>query len=212
MRWLYGISLLLVVVGGCITHPSDPAATQPATVLDLSTTQPSYWLRQPPAATVTDANFDRLWKASESTARNFLFTLDRENYRSGELTTLPLISAQWFEPWRRDTQTLHDIEESSSATIRRTIYFQFARAGDGGYSVAPRVIVERQTIAEKRITAVVNYTSIFNDPRDPNDAQRGTLESDLGFPLPPRYWYVLGRDPAFERVLAEDLRGRIAER
>ena len=211
MRWVYGISFVLVVIGGCISGPSNPAATQPATVLDLSTTQPSYWLQQPPEGTVAAANFDRLWKASESTARNYLFTLDREDYRSGELTTLPLVSAQWFEPWRRDTQTLHDMEESSSATIRRTIYFQFTRAGDGAYTVAPRVIVERQTIAEKRITAVVNYTGIFNDPRDPNAAQHGTIESDLGFVLPPRYWYVLGRDRAFEKVLVDDLRGRMNE-
>ncbi len=52
MRWLYGISVLCLIGGillggfgsGCIMHPQNPAATQPATYLDLSTTQPSYWL------------------------------------------------------------------------------------------------------------------------------------------------------------------------
>ena len=218
MKWLYALSPVFCVagvfsvaglIGGCIMHPMNPAATQPATVLDLNTTQPSYWLGQPPVGTASSADFDRLWKASEQTARNFLFTLDREDYRSGELTTVPLVSAQWFEPWRRDVYTVHDIEESSMATIRRTIYFNFTRAGDGTYTVAPRVIVERATIAEKRITAVVNYTDIFNNPRDPTQAQHGTLESDLGYNLPPRYWYVLGRDPAFEKVLAENIRSRI---
>jgi hypothetical protein len=193
------------VLSGCIMHPENPAATQPATVLDLSTTQPSYWLEQPAEATVSAADFDRLWKASEQTARDHLFQLDREDFRSGELTTLPLVSAQWFEPWRRDVRTLHEIEESSIATVRRTIYFNFTRNPDQTYTVAPKVLVERQAIAERRITAVVDYTSLFNSTRDVNAQQKGTLESDLGFILPPRYWYVLGRDPAFEKVLAEDV-------
>jgi hypothetical protein len=197
---------LLAIASGCILHPQNPAATQPVTVLDLSTTQPSYWLSQSPTAQVSAANFEQLWRASEQTCRNHLFTLDREDYRTGVLTTVPLVSAQWFEPWRGDVWTIHDVEESSSATIRRTLYFNFSRNGDGSYTCTPRVIVERQTIAERRITSVTDYVNVFNTARDPNDQQHGTLESDLGFILPTRYWYVLGRDPAFERVLADDVR------
>lgn len=215
MRWMYGLSVLLVAAGcvmnGCITGPQNPAATQPVTWGNLASTQPLHWLEQPAEETVTLGDFDRLWKASEQAARNYLFTLDREDYRSGELTTLPMVSAQWFEPWRRDCQTLHEVQESSTATVRRTIYFNFTRNSDDSFTVAPRVIVERQTITEKRITAVVNYTGIFNNPRDPNDQQQGTLESDQNFMLPPRYWYILGRDPAFEKVMAEEIRRRLGE-
>jgi hypothetical protein len=220
MSWLYRFSLIVLVSGfilagclmnGCITHPWNPAATQPATVLDLSTTQPSYYLSQPPIWTVSSPDFDRLWKASEQTARDYLFLLDREDYRSGLLTTVPLVSGQWFEPWRRDVRTKHDIEESSMATIRRTIYFNFKHNTDNTYTMDPKVIVERQTISEKRITAVVDYTSLFNNPRDVNSQQHGTLESDLGFPLPERYWYVLGRDPVFEKVLVDDVRKQMRD-
>jgi len=216
MRWIYALSLLFVVSGclmnGCITGMQNPAATQPVTMVDLATTQPLYWLEKPAEATVSSADFDRMWKACEQTARNFLFTLDREDYRSGELTTLPLVSAQWFEPWRPDVQTWHDREESSIATIRRTIYFNFTRNPDDSYTVAPRVIVERASITERRITAVVNYTDLFNTTKDPNDAQKGTLESDQNFIIPPRYFYILGRDPAFEKVLAQEIRRQMESR
>jgi hypothetical protein len=214
MRSFYRISVLGVcaacivggcLIGGCILSPQNPAATQPVTVLDLSTTQPSHYLQQPAAAAVNSANFDRLWKASEQVCRNHLFTLDREDSRSGNLTTMPLVSAQWFEPWRRDVRTVHDVEESSSATIRRTVHFNLTRNDDGTYMSTPRVIVERATISEQRITSVTDYVSIYNPVRDPTDQQHGTIESDLGFILPPRYWYVLGRDPEFEKVLADEV-------
>ena len=216
MRWIYALSLLCLIagclMGGCITGPQDPSATQPVTMVDLATTQPNYWLQQPPQASVNSPDFDRLWKSSEQAARNYLFTLDREDYRTGSLTTLPLVSAQWFEPWRRDVRTLHEVEESSIATIRRTIYFNFARNSDDTYTVVPRVLVERQTIAERRITAVVDYTSLFNSTKDPNDQQKGTIESDQNFIIPPRYWYLIGRDHAFERVLADEIRERLNDR
>lgn len=216
MRWIYAICLVCLIFGcsvsGCITRPQDPAATQPVTMLDLATTQPSYWLVQPAVGAVTSPDFDRLWKICEQTARSYLFVLDREDYRTGELTTAPLVSSQWFEPWRRDVRTLHDSEESSIATMCRTIYFNFTRNPDGTYTVTPKVIVERQTISERRITAVVDYTSLFNDPRDINDQQHGTLESDQNFIIPSRYWYVVGRDPALERVLADDVRRRMRDR
>jgi hypothetical protein len=204
---LAAICIVIGCVGnGCISHPQNPDATQPATILDLNTTQPSYWLSQPPAASVTDTNFLRLWRASEQACRDHMFLLDREDFRSGELTTQPLVSAQWFEPWRQDTRTLRDVEESSTATIRRTVYFNLTENLDGTFTSTPRVIVERQAVAEQRITSVTNYQDIYNLARDPNDQPHGTIESDLGFFLPERYWYVLRRDPEFERVLADDVR------
>src|SRR6266576_1615339 len=89
---------------GCIGEPANPAATQPATVLNLATTQPSYWYQQGGGPTVRDDDFERLWNACEAVARDFLFEVDRTDYRSGVLTTKPLTSRQWFEVWRRDVR------------------------------------------------------------------------------------------------------------
>ena len=203
--------LLVTALGGCITRPQNPAATQPATAVNLATTQPSYWLDQPAPASASANDFQRLWTASEDVARDFLFRLDRQDYRAGLLTTRPMVSAQWFEPWRRDVRTAADRNESSLATIRRTIRFEFNQQGDGAYRVTPKVLVERQALAEQRITSSVVYQQYFRRPLRPQDRPRGTRESDVGIRLPGRYWYPIGRDEAFEKALAEAVQKKVAQ-
>jgi hypothetical protein len=200
---------IVALLTGCITHPQHPSATQPATAIDLATTQPSYWMDQPPIGVVSSADFDKLWKVSEDVARSYLFKLDREDYRMGILTTEPLVSAQWFEPWRRDNRTPYDVEESSIASIRRTITFQFKRTDDGIWQVAPKVLIERQSISEKRITSVVLYRNVFTEQAAVHNRPSGTPESDVGIILPERYWYPLRRDTDFERVLMRALQNRL---
>ncbi|HVT90452.1 MAG TPA: hypothetical protein VHD56_16480 [Tepidisphaeraceae bacterium] len=192
----------LVAVGGCITGRQRPAATEPSTAVDAATTQPSYWLDMPANATVSDADFKRLWTACEDVARDYLFKLDRADYRLGVLTTMPLVSSQVFEPWRRDARTVYDAEESSIAAIRRSIRFEFTRNADDTWTVAPKVLVERQAISEKRITSVVLYRGFFTQTRAESRRPTGTVESDEGIILPERYWYILRRDNVFERVVA----------
>jgi hypothetical protein len=206
------VSLIATALGcGCITHPQNPAATQPPTAVNPATTQPSYWLDQPAPANAQADDFQRLWSASEDVARDFLFRLDRQDFRAGLLTTRPMVSAQWFEPWRRDVRTAKDRNESSLATIRRTIRFEFAQEAEGGaYRVTPKVLVERQSMAEQRITSSVVYQQYFRRPLRPQDRPRGTRESDVGIYLPNRYWYPIGRDQAFEKALAEAIQKRVA--
>src|SRR4051812_8500406 len=78
----------VIAISGCINKPQNPAATQPATAIDPITTQPSYWLSQPAAAQAKANNFDTLWDVSKETARDYLFALDREDYRAGVITTV----------------------------------------------------------------------------------------------------------------------------
>src|SRR5579872_7398782 len=99
---LCAILSVLLLAAGCITEAQHPAATQPSTWQDPSTTQPSYWLNQPAEVTIHGDDFEKLWKACEQSARDYMFQLDRQDYRSGLLTTVPLTSAQWFELWRQD--------------------------------------------------------------------------------------------------------------
>jgi hypothetical protein len=202
-----GIAALILT--GCITHSQHPSAAQPSTAIDPATTQPSYWLEQPATATVTGIDFDRMVDACEDVAGDYLFKIDRVDYRSGVVITAPTVSSQWYEPWRRDNQTLRDVEESSVATIRRTIRFEFTRLPDGvSYEVSPKVLVERQSVAEKRITSVVLYRGVFTAGRG-RERATGTRESDVGIILPARYWYPIRRDAAFERLLAREVEKKL---
>ena len=171
-RTLRLMTIALSLLGGCIGS-SDRATTQPTTAIDPETVQPHYWLSQPGVAEVTAQDFQTLWSACEDVARDYFFKLDRNDWRSGVLTTQPMVSSQFFEPWRRELQTAADVAESSTATIRRTIRFEVSANGHGTYTVTPKVLVERQSLAERRVTSVVLYRGVFG-----GRSGTGTAESD----------------------------------
>jgi hypothetical protein len=166
-------------------------------------------MAQPPNGVVTSSNFEKLWGICEEVARQNFFKLDREDYRTGNLTTQPLVSAQWLEPWRQDNRTFYDVKESSVAAIRRTITFQFTRLDDTTWQVAPKVLIERQAISEKRITSVVLFHNVFSEPLAVHQQQHGTPESDVGINLPERYWYPLRRDAEFEQYLTREIQRKV---
>jgi hypothetical protein len=197
----------LVLVGGCATSKPAAPTTQMATDVNPIEATPAYWLDQPAVTSVESRDFDKLWSATDRAARDRFFVIDRADYRSGLMTTQPLVSSQFFEPWRRDTVTFDDTLLSSLATIRRTLRFEFTRQSDGSFQMIPKVLVERQVITERRITSTALYTSIY----DPGTGA-GTRESDIGLRLDPRYWYAIGRDDALERKLAADVRKQVSEK
>jgi len=190
---------------GCIDKPQHPAATQPATISDRATTQPAYWFAQPPSSVVVASDLDTLIEACREVTRRFGFRVDRTDYRLGLVSSYPLISSQFFEFWESDVRTLKDSREASMRTTRRTIRWDIARRDDGKFEAAPKVLVERQSVAEQRITSVALYRGAFNRASG-RERQTGTKESDEGIDIPPRYWYSVGRDPALERDLAAALR------
>jgi len=205
---LRGFGFLVLVAGaffgGCIGAPQNPAATQPVTVSDPATTQPSYWLSQSAGATVTSQDFDELIKSTETVLRDYCFVIDRLDYRLGLITTEPLVGAQFFEPWRRDNQTMDDVAKSSLGTRRRTVRVEIVRNDDNTFTAALKVLLERQTVAEQRITNVVSYRGARR-PTEARDVPRGTKESDQGVLIPSKYWYPIARDEALEKKLASEI-------
>ena len=178
--------LLTLLLPGCINKTANPSATQPVTVGDPATATPEYWLEQPATDTVTARDFTTLFDAAEQVAHNHHFRIDHRDYRSGRLTTHPLVSKQWFEPWRRDVATGGDVLEASLGPIRRKIHFEFTPNPDGTFTAAPKVLVERYSRVGPE------YTYAF--------AARGE---------PTSYWYTLRRDEAMERKLTNALRSRL---
>ena len=185
----------LAICAGC----ANQARTRDA----LPTSQPSTAQAASEHA-VASNDFDHLWRACEDIARDRLFTIERRDYRGGVLTTAPMISAQFFEPWRRDAITSDAINESSLASIRRTLRFEFTRHDDGTFSVVPRVLVERYSLTERRMTSAMMYRSAFKKV-----TATGTRETDRGVYLPGRYWYGIGNDAALEQDLAKSIRARL---
>ena len=108
-----------------------------------------------------------------------------------------------FEIWRDELRSAEDVAESSLATIRRRLRFEFARTRDGRFYVEPKVLVERMALVERRITNAFDYRGTLG----PGQQQRFGPE-DRGQAQPGRYWYAIGRDADLEHSLAD----RIADR
>ncbi len=197
---IFGIASFGCQAGSTRTLAPTPTTTaRSATDIDPALGEPEYWLSQPARASVTGPSFDGLWNAADEVSRTLLFKIDRQDRRNGLLTTQPAVSAQWFEPWRRELQTQKDLADSSIATIRRTIRYEFSRQGDE-FVVTPKVLVERLAVAERRVSGALSRT-YFRRDRSLN--AYGTRESDEGIILADSYWYPIGRDWALEQHLTD---------
>ena len=197
---LIACSSALLFMTGCVINPPN---VKPVTDVDPVKADGSYWLNQPAVTSVNANNFDSLWTACREEVYSRFFALDRQDFRSGFMTTEPMVSKQFFELWRRDAVTVHDVESSSLATIRRTVQFRISKT-DGGYKMEPRVLVERYSSSERRLTSIVEYQAAFSGPRVEGDAQ-----TDAGLALPTDYWYATGRDNALEKDLANMISQRL---
>ena len=212
MRGAVLITILLLGLPGCARQRATTApATGRATDIDRRLAEPAYWYNRPATSTVTADDFDNLWAACERAARDRGFRVDRADFRSGVLTTHPLTSKQAFEVWRRDVVTLPDVAHSSLHTTRRTVRFEISAKEDGSFEAAPKVLVERYSVVEHRITSASQYRDIFALTREEalreEDRQRNPLLQQEG--IPSSYWYAIGRDEALEKTLATAIAGKV---
>jgi len=188
---------LVACLAGCASRTPAPPPTQ-----NPATADAAYWLNQPAAASVVSDDFTTLWRACRRATIGHSFTMDRVDFRSGLMTTLPLVSKQFFELWRSDVVTPYGVAESSLDTIRRTARFEVRRRDDGRYEAVPKVVVERFSFAERRITSVARFAEMFTVERTEGGRERDRYGGDL----PDMYWYATGRDHALEQHLAAAVR------
>jgi hypothetical protein len=196
----FPLAALALLVAGCSHVEQSPALTQ----TDPKLATQAHWVAQPATATVVHDDFDQLWEAAVGAARWRGFRPDRANYREGVLVSHPVVSKQIFEPLKRDTPGFTDQLENTLATMRRIVRFEIAEREDGTFELAPKVLVERYTSTERRITSVTQYRESFNI-----EAEYGNKERDKGVNIPTTYWYTTGRDEVLERHLAEAVRARL---
>ncbi|MGD0462384.1 MAG: hypothetical protein ABSB74_07835 [Tepidisphaeraceae bacterium] len=195
----------LSLLAGCAGNSQGLPATRPALLsIPAERATADYWLNQPTVASVTCRDYQRLWAACGQTLRNDQFDIQQEDYREGVLTTWPMISMQFFEVWRSDAGTLHDVMLDSLQTIRRSARFELARGPDGSYVARPKVLIEQLSHPERRLSSVSQFTGAFTVT-----AESPTRVTAEGATVANRYWYVLGRDEAMEKELADSVRAKL---
>jgi outer membrane murein-binding lipoprotein Lpp len=192
------------LLAGCMNRQSEAPATRPVTAVDAEQAKAAYWYEQPGEQSVSDASYEALWQASVRAAKDRFFTIEITDYRRGLLATAPSVSEQFFEPWRNDVADGHALTQASLGTIRRTIRFEFEATGERHYKVTPKVLVERESLPERRTTVAARYRTVFV-PEVDNGAQMSADIGNPGEPAPKKYWYAIGRDYELESVLAKDI-------
>jgi hypothetical protein len=194
------------MVTGCVTGPSrSDDVGKRATAIDPATAKPLYWLDKPATAKATATDYDRLWAACDAAARRYRFIPDLLNYRQGIMTSKPLISRGAGEFWRNDVLDRDDLAHSTLATYRRTIRYEITKTPDEHYEVAVKVLVERSTQFERRVTTGIQFKDSFG--MYPTGME---FRSDDGVEQAAQYWYATGRDTTLEEALAERIREKVS--
>ena len=198
------VAMMIGLAGSCLAGCASRPPVPPP-VADPVTAEIDYWVNRPAAASVVSNDFTPLWRACRGAVIGSSFTVDRVDFRGGVMTSLPLISRQFFELWRHDVGTPYGVAESSLDTVRRTVRFEVRRRDDGRYEAVPKVVVERFSLAERRITSVARFAEMFT-----TEQVEGSRSKDrFGGDVPDMYWYASGRDYALERRLANSVRNAL---
>jgi hypothetical protein len=87
------------------------------------------------------------------------------------------------------------------------VRFKIDRREDGTYRMEPRVLVERYSATERRLTAITQYHEAFTGPRTTNDNPDDPLRRDPNAPVD--YWYAIRRDTDLEKQMSASIRNRL---
>jgi len=202
----------LTFLPGCIGNNLSRPPGQRVTDVPKENAEPVYFMKQSTAASVTAGDFDKLWAAIHRVTRDGGYRADRDDPRLGVYTSRPLVSSQIFEPWRFNVGSLKALVEASLGTVRRTVRWDVTRHDDGTLTATPRVLVERYTVIEHRVTSAAQFNEIFAVTREEAENQRlRALDPAAALlePVPTAYWYGIGRDLDMEQKLADAVRGRV---
>lgn len=200
------------------TEPaSQPASTQPglgmnaAEAIRQSTTQPTTLphVEDPNQTTqsIYGGNYDVMWREARILLSQLGFRLDRQDYRQGVMTTLPLESPNVMEFWAPDREGFKSSLESTVNFYRRTIRVIIEpRNNYQSYRISVQALVERRTNPTEDLKGPVHagagaFTRQQSGLR--SDFVQGTKED-----LAPQ-WYVVGREPGFEEFILKKLLKKI---
>lgn len=200
--------VVLGLLGGCSAGvyqyvPPGAPASRPQ-VSDL----PPVVLRFENPSLVPTPDAERVWKAVVDVVDDY-FRIEREEpvrvfantVSGGRLETFPEVGATLFEPWRKDAADGYERTEGTLQSIRRRAVVK-VDAAPGGFLVEFQVFKELEDVARPEYAtagaATMRYESSLNrvvNPVGDQPAERG--------------WIALGRDPALEQRMLEDLQWRV---
>jgi len=134
-------------------------------VLAAGGCQPKY--TEPQAGTIEpmtpeQQQFDRLWQASRRVLTRYEFHIDRQDPRSGVMTTWPMVGKQMAELWRRDAAGANDALESTVQTLYRSVKVTIRKTDTpAGYEPIVEVFVSRSDKTANTVSTTSDAYNLF---------------------------------------------------
>lgn len=157
------------------------------------------------AISIDQASFEEVWDACVVSLKDHGLEIDRNDRRFGVITTKPVVGKQFFEFWLDDTANSDDLLLSSLHTIRRTVTIQVSSQGPMRFQVAVQAQAERASLPGYQVDSPVEAVELLSRQGvSPYPRRR-----DYVRPKPKPQWVDLGREPALERNILEDISKRL---
>ncbi len=150
------------------------------------------------------ASYDNIWQQAMKLLVDTGFVLDRKDYRLGILTTQPLPSAQWVEPWKPQQTTFKNALENTVNMQQRSVRISISKVPEKPdfYEIGIEVLVERQN----------NPIETIGGPVFVEGSGFGKAQVSLRSDYAPAEvkgigpgWYTLGHDQQLEHKLLVEL-------
>lgn len=160
-----------------------------------------------PSAVPAD-DYEAAYNTAIDVLRDYGFTIDRRDFRFGEITTKPLGSPNIFEVWKPHNTTSDQAVESTLASEQRRVHVRFTRLeqgdegeGGGAYELELKVMLERLQIPTRRMAGSARRNVFSNLAAPPRDlVDRGVRGN---------YWEEVGRDTFLEARLIRQITQRV---
>jgi len=185
---------------GCASRPADSAPADPPMV--------------------AAADYEAALDATADVLRDRGFVVDRRDHRFGVVSTEPLGAATMFEVWKPNNVTADAAVRSTLNDQRRTVTVTLTPAWDRArpdqaqadaeqadatqappYLLSVEVLIEQRQTVTRRVGGAPGSRAFSYLTAAPLELRRRGIEDE--------FWRPLGRDPALEQRLAEQITQRL---
>ena len=104
---------------------------------------------------------DEAMKIAKDVLAGMYFTVEKSDFDRGYIRTKPLAGGEFFEVWRQDNRSAHDVVESSLHTIQRVAELNFTQSA-GGLCIDCEITVRRLSLPERGVNGAAGAYTMFS--------------------------------------------------
>jgi len=148
---------------------------------------------------IAGQEYARMYQAAIDVLRDNGYTIDRDDYRFGAVTTDAEQTRTLFEPWRRNGKTFMQAASATANRQRRVVRVQMEPIEHTDqYNLYVEAVVEQLQLPTRFLTGSTRGPAIFGHLRNvPEEyARRGITDG---------YWQTIERDPLLEQRLLDEI-------